>query len=322
MNQRIELGAQVWATDSKVGRVAKIIVDPQRKQAGSLVVKQGRFRSRRIVVPTNLMAGASPGRVVLAMTAAALENFPDYERGLRHKPSHVNAPEALATYTRSYDEGEIIRREPGSAQTRRWVVRDMDVRDAHGVKLGRVHELFQVGSEVQISHIVMRDLEERTPPARPPAYRIVPVELVADVEDNGIRLRIAAPFVYGLSTYWPRTGVNTKVSIEPGAAVIASGGERVGEIGGLVLASEGEMISHIIVRPRQQAPGPRNLTVPVEQVANVQHGEITLRMTTNALRLRECRQRQDTNVARLIFLPPQRTPRLFGDESTSPRPAS
>jgi len=202
MEKQIHLGARVRAEDGEVGTVEKIVVDPEEREPGYLVVKRGRVRPRQIVVPVNLVTDVTPEEVTLATTRQALESFPDYEvtvrKGEYRKPVPVDAPRPGAVYTPPANAGYIVLRQRSVPEASVGVEQGMDVLDIAGLKVGQVHGLIAELESRQASHLVLREPH----PLRPRDW-LVPADLVADVREGEVHLRIPAEHVSGLEPYEP-----------------------------------------------------------------------------------------------------------------------
>lgn len=77
--------------------------------------------------------------------------------------------------------------------------RQSAVLDASGLKVGQVHGLILESEGRQASRIILRHQE----PLAAPRYRVVPADLVADVQAGEVHLCISADHVYGLGAYRP-----------------------------------------------------------------------------------------------------------------------
>jgi len=202
MEKQIELGARVRAEDGEVGTVEKIVVDPEEHEPGYLVVKRGRVRPRKIVVPVGLVTNASPEEVTLATTRQALESFPDYEvtvrKGEYRKPIPVGGPRPVGIYTPPTNAGYMVLRQRSVPEASVGVEQGMDVLDVAGLKVGQVHGLIADPESRQASHLVLRQ-----PHPLMPRDRLVPADLVADVREGEVHLRITAEHVSGLGSYEP-----------------------------------------------------------------------------------------------------------------------
>ena len=202
MEKQIELGAHVRAADGAVGRVDKIVVDSDEREPGYLVIKRGRVRPRKIVVPVSLVSDVSGDDVTLDTSREALRSFPDYEVTVREgeygKPVPVAGPQSVAVYTPPTNRGYVALRQRSVPEASVSVERGMDVVDAADLGVGEVLGLIAETGSRRASHLVLRQrhpLEERE--------RLVPVDLVAAVQGDTVQLRITADHLRGLAGYRP-----------------------------------------------------------------------------------------------------------------------
>jgi sporulation protein YlmC with PRC-barrel domain len=208
MEKRIELGDSVRATDGRAGVVAKVIVDPGEREPGYIVVKRRRFRSRHIVVPVSLVDEVSAGQVNLSMTRAALDGFPDYEVAERHgryeKPMPVGPHRPVAVYTPASNRAYTVLRRRNVPESAVPVEKGMVVTDASGMRIGRVAGLSLDRGRRTATHLLVQRPAPMTvaTPATMQQF-VVPIDLVEDVREGEIRLRITRWHLSGLAVYGP-----------------------------------------------------------------------------------------------------------------------
>jgi len=208
MNKRIEMGDSVQAVDGRVGIVEKVIVDPDERKPGYLVVKRGRLRPRRIVVPVSLVEEVAAGQVTVSVTRAALDDFPDYEVTERHgryqKPVPVGGHRPVATYTPPSNRGYMVLRRRNVPESTVPVEKGMVVKDADGMRVGRVVGLSLDSKDRMATHILVQCPAPMTvsTPATMQQF-ILPVELVKDAQEGEIQLRITRWHISGLAVFDP-----------------------------------------------------------------------------------------------------------------------
>lgn len=208
MRKRIELGDSVKAVDGRVGVVEKVIVDPDARKPGYLVVKRGRLRPRRILVPVNLVDEVSAGQVTLSVTRAALDDFPDYEVTERHgkyeKPVPVGGQRPVATYTPPSNAGYMVLRRRNVPESTVPVEKGMVVKDAKGMRIGRVVGLLLDPERRTATHaLLQRPVPMTISMAATTQHFVVPVALVDDVQEGEVHLRITRWHVSGLAVFEP-----------------------------------------------------------------------------------------------------------------------
>lgn len=206
MSKRIELGDRVQAIDGRAGTVEKVIVDPDERKPGYLVVRRGRLRPRRIVVPVSLVDEVAAGRVTLSVTRAALDDFPDYEVTERHgtyqKPAPAGGHRPVAAYTPPSNDGYMALRRRNVSEAAVPVEKGMAVKDAGGIRIGRVVGLLLDRERRTATHILVQRPTPMTvaTPATMQTF-VVPVELVEDVQEGQIQLRITRGHISGLAVF-------------------------------------------------------------------------------------------------------------------------
>lgn len=84
-----KIGADVYTTDGRCGRLVKVVVDQDAGTVTDLVVEKGFLQKVDRVIPVAAIAEASPERIQLALSTAELEaSFAEYreEQFLRPEP--------------------------------------------------------------------------------------------------------------------------------------------------------------------------------------------------------------------------------------------
>ena len=94
----IQLDAPVVSADgADLGKIDKVIFDPQTSETKSIVVRKGTILARDVAIPTEHVRVAAATRVELDMTKAQVEALPDFVEAVRH----AEHPDALAATTRT-----------------------------------------------------------------------------------------------------------------------------------------------------------------------------------------------------------------------------
>ncbi|HEX6512417.1 MAG TPA: PRC-barrel domain-containing protein [Chloroflexota bacterium] len=90
----IQLHAPVVSSDGvDLGKVEKVIFDPETSQTRSIVVRKGFILARDVAVPTEHIRVAAPSRVELDMSREEIESLPDFvEDDYRWPPQSWVAP--------------------------------------------------------------------------------------------------------------------------------------------------------------------------------------------------------------------------------------
>src|SRR5262245_41846039 len=76
----IKVGASVLTADNEnVGRVERIVLDPQTKAVTHLVVRRGLLNALEKVVPMDLVTAGGEDNVRLSEAAPDLQTWPDFQ---------------------------------------------------------------------------------------------------------------------------------------------------------------------------------------------------------------------------------------------------
>ncbi len=199
MERELTLGAKVRASDGEAGELSKIITDPRSHEPTYLVVKRGRLFPREVLVPTSLVTEVTEQEVKLDLDKEALDGFPDYEitvqKGEYRKPLVGGFGRPRGVYTPPSNSAFMVLRQRNVPEHSVEVTAGMAVRDARGVGVGTVEGLLVDPDRRQGSHLVVR------PSGRPSPSRVLPVELVAEVDDSGVALRLERDQIEGLPIF-------------------------------------------------------------------------------------------------------------------------
>ncbi|MDT8307430.1 MAG: hypothetical protein RRC07_15975 [Anaerolineae bacterium] len=223
MKKQMKLGDTVIASDGPAGVVAKIIVDPEGREPDYIVVRRGRIRYRHIVVPVSQVIDVSEGKVLLSVSGAVLDEFPDYEVVERHgtyqRPLSVGTRyRPVGAYLPPSNAGYMVLHRRSVPPSSIAVEKGMVIRDATGQRVGRVAGLLLDSGSRSATHVLLqlpRPLAKTTAATSQPF--MIPAALVAGVRDSEIHLAITRSQVFGLAIYVPaadQEGLATAVEEE------------------------------------------------------------------------------------------------------------
>jgi osmotically-inducible protein OsmY/sporulation protein YlmC with PRC-barrel domain len=188
------IGAPVFATDGRAGKLDKIVVDPGTQRITHLIVGRGLLHKEDRVVPVELVERATPEGIYLHATSEELERQPLYqEESFVTLPPDVTPPAGYALpdvllwgppYTgvpppflpviehvvrHGVPEGEVV------------LERGVEVR-AKGEVVGDIDHLLLDPRSQKITHLVVRLFDA-------PKLVIVPFDWVEDLGDGYVNLK-------------------------------------------------------------------------------------------------------------------------------------
>lgn len=192
------IGARVMCRDGEAGRLRYVVVDPATDAITELIVAHGRILKRDSVVPLSWVAHSDSGQIVLDAALADLKRLPTYREVeyLRPDPSYAPVHGHRLEDTRMWigpylktgsahryfadrirlgiDEDEVLIR------------RGLPVRTADGRKIGKIHHLV-ADDQHRLAYLVVQcgDVLHRE-------YRIVPVDQIEALQEDGVRLKVPA----------------------------------------------------------------------------------------------------------------------------------
>ncbi|WP_029214616.1 BON domain-containing protein [Kallotenue papyrolyticum] len=207
---QLTIGATVRCQNGEAGRLRYVVVDPHQGQITDLIVQHGRLLKHDVVVPIEWVDHSDEDQIMLKRPCADLDLLPEYREieyrrpdpSVRpvsgHRPDEVRiwlGPYAAIGGGRPWfvDRVRLGLDEDHAVLIRR----GQPVLDRNGVKVGRIHHLV-ANDQHRVTHLVVRvgDLLR-------PAYRLVPLDQVAAIEDDGVRLKLEAAALDQLPRYTP-----------------------------------------------------------------------------------------------------------------------
>ncbi len=202
---KIDIGVRVRTVDGEeIGKVERVIINPDSKEVDALVVHRGLILTRDVVVPLSLIQEAERDEVTLRIGSAQLAALPDFVE--RHYAATSPGEAAISPYT----PGSVLfplvspQRVPGvpapyDAVHQEWQAPTQDVDISEGTEVRSLDGPIGVVGEV------------RTDPLTDRASAIVvkgglgldreltiPIESVSEVADDHIQLSLTTRQVEAL----------------------------------------------------------------------------------------------------------------------------
>lgn len=203
---RFEINSLVQCEDRTCGKLHRVVIDPATENVTHLIVKRRRPGRQAVVVPVSTVKEASAEQVHLKTSSADLNSYKPYQeldfrvpvvgwRSDRYKSGHVVY--AMSPYEgmggQSLTPSKNYRFHEGIPFRLKAVGKGTPVHNTQG-PLGEIDHVLVDCAQGHITHLVVHDREHRD-------YRIVPVEMVAAVDDAALTLTGTHDDLTGLPRY-------------------------------------------------------------------------------------------------------------------------
>ncbi len=196
----LELGVQ--CLDGRGGKISKIVIDPDSQQPTHLVVKRGRLHIREILVPVSLIAEVTEEAVFLNLTRETLVGLSDYEftvrKGEFQKPLIVGYPRPRYVGFPASNKGFMVLKQRNLPERSVAVEKGMAILDVEGHKVGKVEGIVVDSRKRQGRYLLFQRMHETVP-------QLIPADLIEDVSEGNVRLRIDRDYTERLPIYTRRT---------------------------------------------------------------------------------------------------------------------
>jgi uncharacterized protein YrrD len=202
------IGSDVYCSDGRCGRLARVVVDPHTDEVTDLVVEKGFLQKTDRVVPVSAVASTSDGTVDLSVESHTLGTFPEFHE------THFSVPAASNPGARYLASDLLYWRAPYGVIPQPTPVPVVDQRLVEGIdtgseaigkgtlvlvgdeRVGTVVHLLVDREREGITHIVVRRGLIHD-------YRLVPGDWVASVAEDGIILNHGREALDDLPHYRP-----------------------------------------------------------------------------------------------------------------------
>ena len=195
----LSIGKSIRCRDGEAGKLKYVVLDPDDGEVTHLIVEQGKLLRRDIVVPAAWVEGESKGQILLNATAEELNDLPVYKEfdfiqaDPSYHPLSGHRIEDVRFWSSPYDpvgggKPWILRRVRVGVQDEEVVLqRGLPVHDRDGRAVGALDHLIVEPGNVRVTHLVLGQslLWDKK-------MHIVPMERVADVTENDVRLNMTA----------------------------------------------------------------------------------------------------------------------------------
>ena len=204
-----DIGVEVSCTDGRCGRLSRVVMDPATEQVTFLVVaRRGRERDARVVPIANVQ-GTGESAVRLGMDSGDLDRCRKYKEiefkvpsvgwnNSRYQPNDVRY--SMSPYEGIGGESLVPTRKhhlhegiPFGAEV---IGNGTKVRDAQG-GVGEVDHVLVDCTAGHVTHVVIRH-------GLISDYTIVPVSMIASVDEDGVVLNVRRTDLRALPKYRPQ----------------------------------------------------------------------------------------------------------------------
>jgi sporulation protein YlmC with PRC-barrel domain len=196
----LELGVQ--CLDGRGGKISKVVIDPDSHQPTHLVVKRGRLHVREILVPVSLVAEVTEETVFLNVTRETLVGLSDYEftvrKGEFQKPLMVGYPRPHYMGFPASNKSFMVLKQRNVPERSVAVEKSMAILDIEGHKVGKVEGIIVDSRKRQGRYLLFQRMHGTVP-------QLIPSDLIDDVSEGNVRLRIDRDYMERLPVYTRRT---------------------------------------------------------------------------------------------------------------------
>ncbi len=191
-----KIGADVYCTDGRAGRLVKVVVDPHTRRVTDLIVEKGFLQKEDRVIPVEVVSDATDERIQLRISSRELSNYPIY----RVEEFEVPAPDWRPS--KGYGADEIVfwslpyglavsmndvrpmirqRVQKGIDPNETVIGRGTRVYNAEGT-VGHIDHLLVNKDTGEITHLVLRK-------GLFPRRLMIPIEMVKSIDEEGVYIK-------------------------------------------------------------------------------------------------------------------------------------
>ncbi len=206
-----KIGADVYCTDGRAGRLIKLVVDPHTRRVTDLIVEKGFLQHEDRVIPIDVVEEAKEDRIQLRISSRELSHYPIY----RVEEFELPAPEWRANsgykgeevlfWSMPYGGGVPLqdvrpmvryRVQKGIDPNETVIGRGTRVYNVEGT-VGHVDHLLVNKETGEITHLVLRK-------GLFPRRLVIPIELVQSIDEAGIYVKASREELERLEQHTPR----------------------------------------------------------------------------------------------------------------------
>ena len=219
------IGADVYCTDGRAGKLIKVVMDPHTKRVTDLIVEKGFLQKGDRVIPVWAVAEANEERIQLAVSSRELQEFPRYREADFRVPvpgwetdPRYGAEEVVHWATRYGIPIEPVRpairqrvRE-GVDVDREVIGRGTRVYNVDGT-IGHIDHLLVDRMTGEITHLIVRQ-------GLFPRRLVIPMTLVKNVTDEGVYVHATREELSRLTQHVQRADADILAEIRDRLAAI------------------------------------------------------------------------------------------------------
>ncbi|RMG97753.1 MAG: BON domain-containing protein [Chloroflexi bacterium] len=211
----LNIGAQVYCTDGKGGKLVKIVVDPHTRRITDLIVEKGFLQKKDRVLPISLVHKTTEEAIYLNIPSTELTNYPEFReieftapatdwKPFRHYPNqnilHWATPYGFTAFP-----------EPSVPKVHHHILTGID---QNKTPVGRGTPIYTLsGMLARVDHVLVNpDTDEITHLVANkgvfPYQVIIPITLVDRITADGIYINKTTDELKGLARYTARLPVD------------------------------------------------------------------------------------------------------------------
>ncbi|HEY66416.1 MAG TPA: BON domain-containing protein [Caldilineae bacterium] len=206
-----KIGADVYCTDGRAGRLVKVVVDPHTRRVTDLIVEKGFLQKKDRVIPIEVVEKSDDQGVYLRISSQELKNYPEYkveeftvpapdwESGLGYSSEDIlHWYIRYGTVAPSVEVRPMIRQrvQKGIDPNETVIGRGTRVHDAEGT-IGHIDHLLVNKETGEITHLVLRK-------GIFPRRLVIPIDMVKYIDEEGIYIHATREELEKLSQHTQR----------------------------------------------------------------------------------------------------------------------
>ena len=213
------IGSDVFCKDGRCGKLVRVVVDPDTDEVTDLVVEKGFLQRTDRVLPVSLVASTGDGSVELTVGVEELRECPEFHEhhfttpvgGYRHE---TDAQTDMRLWPAPYGTASVPASVPvvehrvveGIDSELEVIGRGTPVLTLEQKRVGEVDHVLASAETGDMTHLVVRR-------GLFPDYRIVPVDAIDSVAEDGVYLKPGLDDMDELPHYRPRAPKVTEAEL-------------------------------------------------------------------------------------------------------------